>query len=251
MKSTVEEALKDLRTGKIVLVFDSDDRERETDMVVASEFITPKLVMQMRKEAGGLICTAAHNDIKEKFDLPFLVDVFSCSAEAHPVMDLLSPNDIPYDTKSAFSLTINHRKTFTGVTDRDRALTISHFSGLVDDALRSRDSEAELRRDFGRRFRAPGHVILLNASEGLLSKRSGHTEMATALVQMAGLIPSATICEMMGDDGTAKSRVEAREYAKARGLVFLEGDEVKEEWGRLGHPLHAQVSVGEGAADGR
>ena len=81
MKNTVEEALKDLRAGKIVLVFDSDDRERETDMVVASEFITPKVVMEMRKEAGGLICTAAHNDIKEKFDLPFLVDVFSCSAK--------------------------------------------------------------------------------------------------------------------------------------------------------------------------
>ena len=80
MKSTVEEALKDLRAGKIVLVYDSDDRERETDMVVASEFVTPQVVMRMRKEAGGLICTAAHNDIKEKFDLPFLVEVFSCSA---------------------------------------------------------------------------------------------------------------------------------------------------------------------------
>src|SRR5665647_732767 len=131
MKSTVEEALKDLRAGKIVLVYDSDDRERETDMVVASEFITPNVVMRMRKEAGGLICTAAHNDIKEKFDLPFLVDVFSCSSGDHPVMELLSPNDIPYDTKSAFSITINHRASFTGITDNDRALTISEFAKLA------------------------------------------------------------------------------------------------------------------------
>ncbi len=186
MKSTVEEALKDLRAGKIVLVFDSDDRERETDMVVASEFVTPKVVMQMRKEAGGLICTAAHNEIKEMFDLQFLVDVFSCSAKNHPVMHLLSPTDIPYDTKSAFSITINHRATFTGITDTDRALTISEFAKLAKKMKGMTDEQARI--EFGKTtFRVPGHVHLLNASKELLVNRFGHTELSTALMVMTAV----------------------------------------------------------------
>ncbi|HEY3419920.1 MAG TPA: 3,4-dihydroxy-2-butanone-4-phosphate synthase [Methanomassiliicoccales archaeon] len=234
MKSTVEEALKDLRAGKIVLVFDSDDRERETDMVVASEFVTPGVIMQMRKEAGGLICTAAHNDIKERFDLPFLVDVFSCSAKAHPVMDLLSPTDIPYDTKSAFSITINHRATFTGITDTDRALTISEFAKL---AKRTKGMSTEqARAEFGRMFRAPGHVHLLNASKELLVTRFGHTELSTVLLVMTGLIPSATVCEMMGDDGHALSKEKAKEYAEKNDLCFLEGRQIIDSWKKWEKP---------------
>ncbi len=234
MKSTVEEALKDLRAGKIVLVFDSDDRERETDMVVASEFVTPDVVMRMRKEAGGLICTAAHNDIKEKFDLPFLVDVFSCSAKSHPVMDLLSPTDIPYDTKSAFSITINHRATFTGITDTDRALTISEFAKLAKKAKGMNNEQA--RAEFGKTFRAPGHVHLLNASKELLVKRFGHTELSTALLVMTGITPSATVCEMMGDDGHALSKEKAKEYAQRFDLCFLEGRQIIESWRKWEKP---------------
>jgi 3,4-dihydroxy 2-butanone 4-phosphate synthase len=234
MKSTVEEALKDLHAGKIVLVFDSDDRERETDMVVASEFVTPTVIRRMRKEAGGLICTAAHNDIKEKLDLPFLVDVFSSSSKSHPVMDLLSPNDIPYDTKSAFSITINHRTTFTGITDNDRALTISEFAKLAKraDGLTPKEAQAE----FGKMFRAPGHVHLLNASKELLVKRFGHTELSTALMVMTGLTPSATVCEMMGDDGHALSKEKAKEYAQRYDLCFLEGRQIIDSWKKWEKP---------------
>jgi 3,4-dihydroxy 2-butanone 4-phosphate synthase len=234
MKGTVEEALKDLRAGKIVLVYDSDDRERETDMIVASEFVTPPVIMQLRKEAGGLICTTAHNDIKEKFDLPFLVDVFSCSAKGHPVMDLLSPNDIPYDTKSAFSITINHRATFTGITDTDRALTISEFAKLAKKVKGSSNEQA--RAEFGKTFRAPGHVHLLNASKELLVKRFGHTELSTALLVMTGLTPSATVCEMMGDDGHALSKKEAKGYAERFDLCFLEGRQIIEAWSKWEKP---------------
>jgi 3,4-dihydroxy 2-butanone 4-phosphate synthase len=234
MKTTVEEALMDLRAGKIVLVFDSDDRERETDMVVASEFVTPKVVMQMRKEAGGLICTAAHDDIKEKFDLPFLVDVFSCSAKSHPVMNMLSPTDIPYDTKSAFSITINHRSTFTGITDTDRALTISEFAKLAKRTEGMSDGQA--RTEFGRIFRAPGHVHLLNASKDLLVKRFGHTELSTALMVMTGLTPSATVCEMMGDDGHALSKEKAKEYAERFDMCFLEGCQIIDSWKKWEKP---------------
>jgi len=73
-------------------------------------------------------------------------------------------------------------------------------------------------------------VPLLNAADGLVARRRGHTELTTALVTMAGLIPSATICEMMADDGRALSKEDAKEYAEAKNLVFLEGQDVIEAW---------------------
>jgi 3,4-dihydroxy 2-butanone 4-phosphate synthase len=106
----------------------------------------------MRKAGGGLICTTAHNDIVTALDLPFLAEVFACAARDHAVMDLLSPNDIPYDTKSAFSITINHRHTFTGVTDRDRALTISEFAKLAKRV--GNENPMALREEFGRSLTA-------------------------------------------------------------------------------------------------
>jgi 3,4-dihydroxy 2-butanone 4-phosphate synthase len=227
----LERALADLREGKIVLVFDSDDREGETDMVFASEKVTQDHIRTLRKEAGGLICTTIHSDISESIGLPFLADVFSSVSDKYPVMGYLSPNDIPYDTKSAFSITINHRKTFTGIIDHDRSLTISEFTGLIKETMGQEDGWAT--EEMGKRFRAPGHVMLLNTTKDLLTKRQGHTELSTALMVMAGLIPSATICEMMGDDGNALSKEKAKEHAERYGLVFLEGDEVIEAWKRF------------------
>ncbi len=83
----------------------------------------------------------------------------------------LAPNDIPYDTKSAFSITINHRRTFTGITDNDRALTVSEFAKLAKDSYAM--SAEDARSAFGKAFRAPGHIHLLNSTPQLLSKRKG------------------------------------------------------------------------------
>ena len=228
MTGKLERALQDLREGKIVLVYDADDRERETDMIIASQMVTPEIIRTFRRDAGGLICTTVHFDISNKIGLPFLADVFSSVSEKYPVMEYLSPNDIPYDNKSAFSITINHRKTFTGVTDEDRSLTINEFTHLAGRALDHADGWA--MREMGKNFRAPGHVILLNTSKDLLTTRTGHTELSTAMMVMAGLTPSATICEMMGDDGKALSKDEARGYARQYGMVFLEGKEIIEAW---------------------
>ncbi|QLH75479.1 MAG: 3,4-dihydroxy-2-butanone-4-phosphate synthase [Methanomassiliicoccales archaeon] len=232
MKQSVEEAINDIREGKMVFVYDFDERERETDMTIASEFVTPEVIREMRKNAGGLICTTAHNDIVEALDLPFLADIFNCASKDHPVLNGLTPNDLPYDTKSAFGVTINHRKTFTGITDIDRAMTISEFAKFVKNVDHKRPED--LREEFGHHFRAPGHVHLLNASKNLLTKRFGHTELTTALMVMAGVVPSATICEMMGDDGRALSKDKAKDYAKEKGLCFLEGKQVIEAWARWG-----------------
>lgn len=228
MTIELERALTALRAGRIVLVFDFDDRERETDMVVASEFVTPEVIRTMRKDAGGLICTTVHSDIRERIETPYLADVFNDVSDRYPVMSCLTPNDIPYDTKSAFSITINHRGTFTGITDKDRALTISEFAKLAKASLGTENGWA--RDEFGRHFRAPGHVPLLNARKELLTSRRGHTELTTALMVMAGITPTATICEMMGDDGSSLPKEMAKEYARQHALPFLEGEEIIRAW---------------------
>ena len=215
--NNVEKAIEALKRGEIILVYDSDEREGETDMVVASQFITPEHIRRMRKDAGGLICTAIHPDICNKFGIPFMVDILEFASQKFKVLKELYPNDIPYDEKSSFSITINHRKTFTGITDNDRAFTIKKLAELVRE---------ERFNDFGKEFRSPGHVTLLRAAEGLVKNRQGHTEMTVALAEIAGLTPITTICEMMGDDGNAMSKTETKRYAERHNLVYLSGEEI-------------------------
>jgi 3,4-dihydroxy 2-butanone 4-phosphate synthase len=222
------DALKALKEGRFVLVYDADGREEETDMVIASEHVESDVIRTLRKDAGGLICTTADPRVQDSLGLPFLTELFLGMGNHYPVMKELIPNDIPYDAKSAFGITINHRKTFTGITDNDRALTISEFSKLAKEAIRQEDGWG--KREFGKNFRAPGHIHLLNTSRKILETRFGHTELATALVIMGGLVPSATVCEMMGDDGNALSKEKAAAYAKAKGLVFLTGAEIVDAW---------------------
>jgi len=224
----MKEAYAALRSGRFVLIFDSDSRERETDMMIASEHVTYERVRTLRKEAGGLICTTVPAEVWKKLDLPFLAELFAESYSKHPVLKGLAPNDLPYDTKSAFSLTINHRHTFTGIPDGDRALTISEFAKLGKSVQGLGPEEA--KGAFGKDFRAPGHVFLLNSQPGILNDRRGHTELSTALLKMGGMFPSATICEMMGDDGKAMTKDKAQEYAKRCGLVYIEGAEIIQEW---------------------
>lgn len=229
MASTaVMEALRDLKLGRVVLVYDADGREEETDMVIASEHVTPEAIRMLRKDAGGLICTTADVTIQKALGLPFMTELYLGMADHYPVMRELMPNDIPYDVKSAFGITINHRRTFTGITDDDRSLTVREFASLAKRALGTEDGWA--KREFGKNFRAPGHIHLLNTTERILETRFGHTELATALVMMAGLTPSATVCEMMGDDGKALSKEEAKKYAQRREIVFLEGAQIVASW---------------------
>lgn len=214
----INDALKAIKDGEIILVFDSDNRERETDMIVAAEFITSKHLARMRNDAGGLVCAAVSHEEAGKLRLPFMTDVMEAAQQKYPVLAELSPTDIPYDERSAFSLTINHRKTFTGITDNDRALTIKELALLCKN---------EDYNDFGKHFRAPGHVTLLRGSKGLLTKRQGHTEMSIALAEMAGLTPVAVCCEMMDDKtGNSLPTSDVEKYAHNEGLLFLSGDEV-------------------------
>jgi len=214
----INDALKALKDGEIILVFDSDNRERETDMIIAAEFIKPQHLAMMRNDAGGLVCTALSHEEAKKLRLPFMTDVMEVAQNEYPLLVELSPNDIPYDERSAFSLTINHRETFTGITDNDRALTIKELAMLCKN---------EDHDNFGKHFRAPGHVTLLRGSKGLLTGRQGHTEMSVALTEMTGLTPVAVCCEMMDDNtGNSLPTSEVEKYAEKEGLLFLSGEEV-------------------------
>ncbi len=226
----VQQAIDALRQGKIILIYDADGREEETDLVIASKFISPDNIRILRKDGGGLICTTMDDNTRRRLGLPYLSEIFHQMGSKYQVLQKLIPNDIPYDEISSFSVTINHRKTFTGITDCDRALTISEFTKLVEETNRTENGFAQ--KLFGERFRAPGHVHLLNSSKNILESRKGHTELSTAMMIMSGLPPTATICEMMGDDCKARDKESAKRYAEENGLIFLEGFQVIEAWKR-------------------
>ncbi|MBN2014502.1 MAG: 3,4-dihydroxy-2-butanone-4-phosphate synthase [Candidatus Altiarchaeota archaeon] len=224
--SRLDDALEDLRRGRFVLVHDFESREDEIDLVVAAEFVKPKHVARMRTDAGGLICLAVDGELAEKIGLPFMVDVYRSTMDNFPLLTHLMPNDIKYDNRSSFSLTINHRKTYTGIPDIDRALTIQELGAFCRN-LPENTGEA-----FGEKFRSPGHVHLLISSD--LKNRLGHTELSTALLRMAGLTPVAAICEML-DSWThhALLKTAAIKYAKEHNLILLDGNEVKKAYEKL------------------
>jgi len=227
-ETTLGKAVAALTNGKIVCVYDAEGREEETDLTIASQFATMEALQTLRTDGGGLVCTTIDPTTRRLLGMPYLTDLLYAQGEEYPLLRELIPNDIPYDSKSSFAITINHRKTFTGITDKDRALTISEFARFL---MENQSEKAEeVRIEFGKLFRSPGHVFLLNANDGLCNSRQGHTELCTALVVMARLFPSASICEMMAETGKARSRIAAAEYAREKDLVFIEGSEIVEAW---------------------
>ena len=220
--------MDDLKQGKFILIYDSEKREGETDFVIASQFVTSDSIKRMRKDGGGLLFLMISNEIAHRFKLPFLADLYTKINGAYPVLKELVPNDIPYDAKSSFSLYINHRETFTGITDNDRSLTIKKFSELIE-KTKNMDSTLAIQ-ELGREFRSPGHIPICVASKQLLNERKGHTELVISLIQMAGLIPAGSGCEIMGDNGNALSKKDAIYYAEKNDITFLEGKEIIEAW---------------------
>ncbi|MDE1842958.1 MAG: 3,4-dihydroxy-2-butanone-4-phosphate synthase, partial [Thaumarchaeota archaeon] len=127
----------------------------------------------------------------------------------------------PYGDRPSFSISINHKDTFTGITDKDRALTIYEMSQLF------KNNKSDKKEIFNSNFRTPGHVPLLIASEGLLSTRLGHTEMSIYLMKLAGLSPVTAICEMLDSQTyTALSTKKAQEYAKNNAIPYFDGTEL-------------------------
>ncbi len=222
----IEKAIEAIRNGKMILLYDADDREGETDMVIPALCTTPVDVARMRCDGGGLICVAVHADAAEKLGLPFMSELLrSVSQNGHGSLRSIveKKGDIPYDSRSSFSLWVNHRNTFTGITDNDRALTINKIGETVERTLKGD------KLDFGRDFRSPGHVALLRAASGLLDERRGQTELSIQLALMAGINPSMVVCEMLDCcTGKALSKADAIKYSKTHKIPFIEGETILE-----------------------
>lgn len=225
---TLDKSLEAIKQGKMILLFDDDDREGETDFVIPALDVTASDIVRMRKDGGGLICVAIQSEAADKLGLPFISDVMrNVSLDGQKSLQTIVEKigDIPYDShsRSSFSLWVNHRNTFTGISDNDRTLTINKIGETVKSVLNGD------KIDFGKEFRSPGHVALLRAASRLLDERRGQTELSIQLAQMAGINPSMVVCEMLDEKtGNALSKEDAIKYSKRYNIPFLEGKNVVE-----------------------
>ena len=155
----------------------------------------------------------------QKLQLKYMHEILSKSNDIDIDSKKMIMGTAPYGDHPTFSIHINHKQTFTGITDRDRALTIKEMANLYD----SDDPKA----DFISSFKTPGHVPLLLASNGLLNVRTGHTEMSIYLAKLAKLYPITAICEMMDSQTYSALSVEkAEKYAKENAIPFVDGKEL-------------------------
>ena len=187
--NTIEEALKDFKEGKFVIVVDDEDRENEGDLIMAAEKITPEAVNFMLKTARGVLCVPITMSRAEELNLP------------HQVSDNTSMLGTP------FTVTVDKLEgCTTGVSTHDRAETIK---ALAD--------PASVPQTFGR----PGHINPLYAQDNGVLRRSGHTEAAVDLCKLSGLYPAGALMEIMNEDGTMARMPQLVERAKEWGMKII------------------------------
>jgi 3,4-dihydroxy 2-butanone 4-phosphate synthase / GTP cyclohydrolase II len=188
---TIEQAIEDLRNGKIIIVADDEDRENEGDLVCAAELVTPETINFMATHGRGLICLALTGD---RCDQLGLVQMSDQNTEA---------------LGTAFTVSIDAERRFgvsTGISAADRAATI-HV------AINPATTPGDLRR--------PGHIFPLRARKGGVLQRVGQTEASVDMARLAGLIPAGVICEILNPDGTMARRPELEVFARLHGLTFV------------------------------
>ena len=185
--NTIEEAIEDIKKGKIVIVIDDPDRENEGDLVMAAEMVTGKSLNFMAKYGRGLICMPIEEKRMKELN----------------ISPMVTNNTDNHNT--AFTVSIDHIDTTTGISAFERALTIKKVL---------EDSNAE-------DFRRPGHVFPLIAKDKGVLERIGHTEAAVDLSKLAGLKPAGVICEIMNEDGTMARTPELMEFAKNHNLKII------------------------------
>lgn len=232
LPESVRAAAEALAKGAFVLLFDEEGREEETDLMIAAAHTTPAAVRRLRSDGGGLVFVAVGHTPAATWQLPFAHDIQAAAADQFPLLAELTPKKLPYDARSSFSLWVNHRETYTGITDRDRSLTITSLAKLHEEThALDADTSDEGRKAFARAYRAPGHVPLCVAHPQGLDARQGHTELAVALAEIAGIEPFVAGCEMLSKDAdSALSRADAKKYARQHGHAFLTGKELKEAY---------------------
>jgi len=187
--ATIDEAIEDIRQGKMVVVVDDEDRENEGDLTIAAQFVTPDAVNFMAKHARGLICLALTPERCEEMRLDLMA----------------AKNESPFDT--AFTVSVEAREgVTTGISAADRAHTIQV---AIDPESAPRD------------LVQPGHVFPLKAKPGGVLERTGQTEAAVDLARLAGLNPSGVICEIMNDDGTMARVGDLGPFCERHGLKLV------------------------------
>src|ERR1051325_7493589 len=189
--ATIEEAIKDVQEGRIVIIVDDEDRENEGDLMIAAEKVTPAAVNFMATHGRGLICLAMTGHRLDELQIPLMVSDYS--------------NTSPYGT--AFCVSIEARRNVsTGISAFDRAQTILT-------AIDAKTNPGDLAR--------PGHIFPLRARDGGVLVRAGQTEASVDLARMAGLAPAGVICEIMNEDGSMARVPELREFCSRHGLKMI------------------------------
>ncbi|MHB2154633.1 bifunctional 3,4-dihydroxy-2-butanone-4-phosphate synthase/GTP cyclohydrolase II [Calditrichota bacterium GD2] len=189
--NTIEEAIEDIRNGKMVVVVDDRDRENEGDLIMASELVRPEDVNFITREARGMLCISITEERARELDLDFMV----------PDNDNSSKHQTP------FTVSVDARHgTTTGISAYDRAHTIRV---IIDPATRPTD------------LARPGHIFPLIAKRGGVLRRAGHTEAAMDLARLAGLKPSGILCEIMAADGTMARGKELKAFTQKHNLKII------------------------------
>ena len=186
--NTIEEALEDLRRGKIILVTDDEDRENEGDFICAAQFATTENINFMATHGKGLICMPMSEEYVEKLKLPQMVENNTDNHE------------------TAFTVSIDHLTTTTGISAVERSITA--LAGVKKDA-KPED------------FRRPGHMFPLKAKKNGVLERNGHTEATVDLCRLAGLKECGLCCEIMREDGTMMRTEELSKLAQQYQMKFI------------------------------
>lgn len=188
MFDSIEDALNDLKNGKVVIVCDDEDRENEGDFIGLADHVTPEMINFMAKEGRGLICVPIQQALAEKLYLPPMV----------------TNSTDPRST--AFTISIDHKETTTGISAYERAFTISK---MVDSDAKADD------------FTRPGHIFPLIAKDGGVLNRNGHTEAAVDLAILAGANPAGVIVEVLKEDGTMARVNDLKQIAEEFALKMI------------------------------
>ena len=186
--SSIESAIEDMKRGKMVIVVDDPGRENEGDLIIAAEIATPEAVNFMVKHARGLVCMPMEGKDLDRLGIHAMVEKNTDNHE------------------TAFTVSIDHKDTTTGISAFERAQTIK---GLIDEKAQPDD------------FRRPGHIFPLRAREGGVLKRTGHTEAAVDLARLAGFKPAGVICEILNEDGTMARTPELMDFAEKHGIRII------------------------------
>lgn len=208
MFDSIEEALQDLKAGKVIIACDDEDRENEGDFIALAEKATPEVINLMVTHGRGLVCVPIVEELAKKLDLTPMVAV---NTDYHG---------------TAFTVSIDHKFSTTGISAYERSATVL---SLLDPEAKPED------------FKRPGHMFPLIAKKGGVLQRNGHTEAAVDLAKLCGAKPAGVICEIMNEDGTMARVPQLREIADHLNIKMITIKALIEYISKKESPLKTKV----------